>query len=223
MSGEKCLSVVFPFQAKMFSTIKNAKIGSSIAVAFWGIFHLQWLFLVKTVKRHDPNRHDRLSCEYLISRKYAHFYHLFDNVVYSLLPCMLIFLFNIIIIVKLALARHRSKHANQPSAVSKSAISTTLMLLSVSVTFCVLTCPIAVYYLIFLDYSAIIEMKNLTTFLYYTNHSFNAIMYTLISPRFRREIKKSPCRSFSSENSMSNAGNGNKVGPSDTRETHLSG
>ena len=107
MTGERSLSILLPFRAKTFSTIKMAKTVSGITVLFWGIFHTQWFFLVKTVKRPNQNT---LSCQYLVSAKYGHFYHLFDNVVYSLLPCILIFLFNIIIIVKLVFARRKSLH-----------------------------------------------------------------------------------------------------------------
>ncbi len=212
MTAERSATILMPFNAKIFSTIKMAKIISGITVAVWGVYSSQWFFIVKTVKQTNQNPG---GCIYVLSSNYYYYYEIFGNVFYSLLPCILIFIFNITIIVKLALAKMKSKESNQTSAVSKGAQNTTLMLLSASVTFSILTCPIAVYYFIFLDYYAIQEMRFLTIFLYYTNHSCNAVMYTMISPKFRREIKKSLCNyNIVDQSSASDNSFVNKVGPS---------
>ncbi len=148
MTGEKMLSIIFPFKAKTFSTLKMAKIVSAIMVTFWGLFDFKWIFAVKTVKQSNQNPD---GCERHMSKKLYNYFGTLNEVFYSLLPCILIFVFNITIIFKLLFAKFKSQQSNQTSAVSKTAMNTTLMLLSVSVSFLILTSPIAISYLIFLD------------------------------------------------------------------------
>ncbi len=217
MSGERCMSLIFPFKAKTFSTIRVAKIISALTIVFWGIFNFQLVFVRKTVKRSTQNPD---GCAWHMSKKHYYYYMTLYNVFYSLLPCILIFICNMIIIFRLLLAKFRSKQSGQTSAVSKNAMNTSLMLLSVSVSFFILTSPIAIYYFIFLNYSAIQEMLYLTIYLYYTNHSCNALMYTVISSKFRREVKRCLCNTANTSSSEGSAyGHGNRIGPSDTNDS----
>ncbi len=222
MTADKAFVIIFPFKAKTFSTAKIAKIVSAITIGFWAIFDSQWMFTVKTVKQSNNNPD---GCDYHMSKRHYDYYYTLDSVFYSLVPCSLIFFFNMTIIFKLLVIKFRSKQANQTSALSKSAMSTTLMLLSASITFTILTGPMAVNYVIFLDHYAIEEIGYLSVFLYYTNHACNAVMYTMLSPKFRKEIKKSLCihgNRVSDENTTNVTGHGNRIGPSETRESHLS-
>ncbi len=175
MTGEKCLAILFPFKAKTFSTIKVAKVVSGVIVGVWTIFHIQWFFIIEKVTNDGE-----IWCDYSkdINPKYLDFYDVFDHVVYSLLPCTLIFFLSIAIIIRLIMARSRSKQSNQTSTLSKSAVSTSVMLLSVSVTFTLLTIPSAVHYFYTFNSSPIYEFRIVTVFFYYTNHSCNALMYT---------------------------------------------
>ncbi len=121
-----------------------------------------------------------------LSQKYYHYYDILNETFYSLVPCILIFFFNLTIMFKLLITKFRSKQSNQTSAISKNAMNTTLLLLSVSISFLILTSLVAINYLIFLYYYAIQEITYLSTFLYYTNHSCNAVLYTMVSPKFRK-------------------------------------
>ncbi len=216
MTGEKTLSIIFPFKAKMFSNIKMAKIVSAVTLVCLAFFDLKWIFGVRTVKLSNK-RPD--GCDYHLSSESYDYFIIFDDIFYSLLPCILIFFFNLTIIFKLLHSKFRSKQSNQTSAMSKTAMSTTLMLLSVSITFTILTSPAAIGYLIFLDFSTMPEvLYHISIYLYYVNHSCNALMYTMLSPRFRREIKKSLCKSPENHN----RGPRNRVGPSETRESQCS-
>ncbi len=215
MTGERAASILLPFKAQIFSTIKMAKIVSAITLLFWGLVDFQWIFACKTVEKTNQNPD---GCDYPMSQKYYDLYAIFDNLCYSLLPGILIFTFNITIVVKLLSVKHRSQQANQTSAVSTSAMSTTVMLLSVSVSFTILTTPITVYYIIYRDWYAVPELYQLMMFLLYVNHSSNAVMYTLISPTFRRGVKRFFCKASSNENSMNSTSetrHGNRVGPSE--------
>ncbi len=221
MTGEKCAAIIFPFQAKRFSTIKVARITCGVIIALWALFHIQWFFIIEKVEANGE-----VWCDYSkdITSKYFDFYDVFDHVAYSLLPCMLIFILNIAIIVRLILARTSSAESVKTSSLSKTAVSTTIMLLSVSVTFTLLTMPSAVHYFYTLHRDAIYEFRIVTVFFYYTNHSCNAIMYFLLSPRFRQEVGKFVCKLGDdlqdtslneSQNTLSSMRHRNKVGPSE--------
>ncbi len=212
MSGERCLSLIFPLQAKTYSTIRMAKIVSTITIAFWLLSDIAWTFAVKTVPKTKQYQN---GCKWVKQHDYYMIVNILNNVFYSLLPCILIFLLNTIIICKLLYAKFKSQKSNQTSAVSKSAMSTTLMLLSVSVSFLILTTPVAVNFLVFRANYANPVLGYITTYLYYTNHSCNALMYTLLSPTFRREIKRFFCNTSIDESSTSSTGHGNRVGPSE--------
>ncbi len=214
MTGERCAAIMIPLKAKTFSNIKVAKIVSSVIVSVWVVLESQWFFTATKIEGNGA-----VCCNYF---KYADFYEVFDNMFYSILPCVLIFVLNIVIISKLVLARLKYANSDQVSTLSKNAVSTSIMLLSVSITFTVLTIPWAVIdiLLYIFEYNVSKAVYVLGMVLFYTNHSCNAIMYALLGKKFRQEVIKFLCRRgfgiSSTENTESTImSHGNKIGPAE--------
>ena len=128
--------------------------------------------------------------------------------------------FNIVIISKLVLARLKSTNSDQISTLSKNAVSTSVMLLSVSITFTILTIPWAIIdiLLYIFEYNVSKKVYVLGMVLFYTNHSCNALMYALLGKTFRREVIKFLCKIDDGKSSNESTETrimtrGNKVGP----------
>ncbi len=211
-----------PLKAKVFCTVKTAKIVSLIIIMVWVIFESQWFFIVKKVEEDGE-----AWCDYAYERmhsKYPKFYTLFDSTVYSFLPFIFIIIFNAIIIARLLMTRLRSADSGQKSALSKKAVSTAVLLLGVSVSFMVLTAPASVAMIIddVMGHTISDGWWVLVIFCYYINHSSNALLYCFLGPKFRKEVLKLFCKGrYEIESSVDHSSSftGNKVGPSHTQDT----
>ncbi len=186
MTFEKAVAIFFPLRAKDVCSVKVAKIVCGVIICFWFIFEAQWLFIVKTV---DDGK--TVACWYDYEKadeKYFENYALFNSCVYSFIPCLLVLIFNISIIAKLMYAKLSNSSDSSHNTLSKVAYNTSIMLLSVSIMFLVLTTPFAVVWILTeLKYSVNSVVYTATELLVYTNHSINAALYCLVAPKFRKE------------------------------------
>ena len=133
---------------------------------------------------------------------------------------------NFAIVLKFMTAKCQSNQTNSTESINqalqKAATRGTAMVVTVSVTFLILTAPGGLNYAIrpLIHLSTVPEYRifmNITTYL---NHSINGVLYCIVGTRFRRELFKLFCRndretsfsSFSSGNStrVSNISNINK-------------
>ncbi len=186
MTGEKCYTVLHPFKAKTYCSTKTAKIVCGCVILFWAVYHSQLFF---TFKKYDlgPVVYCYFDLE-KYSLAYAKFYAVFDGVMYCYLSFTMILIFNAIIITKLFMGQRGKNIGTTENILSKTALSTSLMLVTVSVCFLVLTIPGSVTFVMYeLGYNLNVKVYHIVTIPFYINHGINAGLYAIVGPKFRRE------------------------------------
>ena len=106
------------------------------------------------------------------------------------------FLTNFAIVLKFMTVKCKSNSTESTNqALTKSATRGTAMVVTVSVTFILLTAPTAVYETLFVirvvDNPMYVVFMN---FAQYLNHSINGLLYCIVGSRFRTEFLKLCCR-----------------------------
>ena len=99
---------------------------------------------------------------------------------------------NCMIIFKFMLAKWQNRRGGTESvsqALSKSAVKGTVMLVTVSTAFIILTGPASLAVAIFGDDYPVM-VYGVTVLLQYLNHSINAVLYCISGSRFRNELMK---------------------------------
>ena len=188
MTIEKCIALYFPLKTKSICTVKTAKIVSFIAGSLLLGFNLQFVFLYTTHK--DSNGYK--CCDWVrVSDNYIDVYYEIDTFLYSFIPLSIMFTTNCLIIVKFVAAKWKNRHAGTESvnqALSKSAVRSTVMLLTVSFSFLILTLPICVYSLISQSVNPPYLFYDVSVILQYLNHGINGLLYSISGSRFRAEV-----------------------------------
>ena len=108
---------------------------------------------------------------------------------YSFIPLTVMFTANCLIILKFMLAKLKDRQGGSESvnqALSKSAVKGSVMLLTISFAFIILTAPICITYTITVDPPVIVY--GITVILVYLNHSINGVLYSISGSRFRHEL-----------------------------------
>ena len=120
-----------------------------------------------------------------------------DSVLYSFGPFVSMFVANFAIVFKFLKAKCKSNCTESTNqALVKAATRGTMMVVTVSVTFLILTAPTAVdqavLHVIHLASDPMYQLfMNVTQYL---NHSINGLLYCLVGSRFRNEFLKILCR-----------------------------
>ena len=187
MTVEKCFALYFPLQVKIIYTVKTAKkISLVTAVILFG--YSAQLFFIRDGET-DSNGLKR--CIWIrVSESYLIIYYQIDAILYSLLPLSVILVANVLIIVKFMLAKRKNRRDGTESvnqALSKSAVKGTVMLLTVSFAFIILTGPIAIGKILMGSHPQVM-VYGVTVILQYLNHSTNGVLYCISGSRFRREL-----------------------------------
>ena len=137
-----------------------------------------------------------------ISKKSGHYrcvatehYHIVysfvDSVLYSFGPFALMFVTNFAIVLRFLGAKCKSNQSNSTEstnqALAKSATRETALVVTVFVTFLLLTAPTAVYDALShsINNPLYHAFMNLTLYL---NHSINGVLYIIVGSRFRQEF-----------------------------------
>ena len=186
MSVEKCLALYFPFKTKSICTVKIAKRVTLVTVFMFVAFESQFFFIIKKVSDNE--------CDY-ISTNYQLIFNRIDSVLYSFGPFTIMALANcaiIYIFIKAICQNRQSGTESTSQALSKFAGKGTAMLVTISVTFIVLTGPVSVIYSISIKPH---PMARVTThILGELNHAINGVLYCIVGARFRNELMKAlPC------------------------------
>ena len=187
MSLEKCFAVYFPLKAKTVCTVKTAK----WSTGFMGVViigcNLMYFFVKESRK---------LSGHYYCDDfgKYRVILDVTDSVLYSFGPFTLICITNSAIAFKFMSSKCRKTQNNLTQstnqALTQSATKETAMVVTVSITFLLLTAPTGV------DDALTPIMQLGTNPLYrafmnitqYINHSINGVLYIIVGSKFRREL-----------------------------------
>ena len=192
MSVEKCFAVYFPLKSKTVCTVKTAKWATGIVCLIltgYDIFHVwgEESRFIKSLGRHI--------CVFMVD--YWKILFALDSVLYSFGPFILMFMTNFAIVFKFMAAKckHNSTESTN-QALTKAAIRGTAMVVTVSVTFLILTAPTAVY----MALPHVIQLPNnpfyhvLMNVTQYVNHSINGVLYIIVGSRFRNEFLIILCR-----------------------------
>ena len=194
MSLEKFLALYFPLKAKQICTLRTAKIACAVSAVVFVIFDAQFLFIVEAYR--DEDGYD--GCRY-VDPGYEIVLNRIDSTLYSFGPFAIMIIANLAIIYKLMKAKFKQRNqvsmttaaptsnaANQ--ALSKTATRGTLMLVTVSMAFVILTGPISVAYAVTPSPRPLVDAITVT--LDYLNHAINAVLYCASGSRFRAELLK---------------------------------
>ena len=190
MSVEKCFAVYFPLKSKTVCTIRTAKWATGVVGVVLAGYNILHFF--------DGASHFIKSYGYRVCFFILDFWeilHVVDSVLYSFGPFILMFTTNFAIVFKFMASKCKSNSTESTNqALAKSATRGTAMVVTVSVTFLILTAPTAVY----LALPVVIQIPILyfvfMNFTQYLNHSINGILYCIVGSRFRNELLKILCR-----------------------------
>ena len=200
MSVEKCIALYFPLRANKICTVRTAKYVTGIVGMILGGYDLQYLIMYEATVDEDgvPD------CEFRITYRSILVY--MDSVLYSFLPFVLMSITNFAIVFKFMRAKCKSSQntstESTSQALSKAATRGTAMVVTVSVTFLVLTAPTAVHDALHTSYKLgrFPFYKTFMNLTQYLNHSINGFLYCVVGSKFRVELLKIFCRKTSITN-----------------------
>ena len=209
MSLEKCFAVYFPMKSKMICTVRTAKWATGIVGTVLISFNIYHFFATGS---HFIKSYGRYICDYNLDLNAVKSLNAVDSALYSFGPFLIMFTTNFAIVFKLVRAKCQSNSTESTNqALAKAATRGTAMVVTVSVTFLVLTALNAVekalLQVIHLgDYPIYFLVRIVTQYL---NHCINCVLYCIVGTRFRNEFLKIICRKerpegFSSSHSVNN-------------------
>ena len=194
MSLEKCFAVYFPLKSKAVCTVTTAKwVTGAVGIIFAG-YNSMFFFIIKAGII-ESSGYD--TCVYTVDMTGA--LDIVDSILYSFGPFTFIFITNFAIVFKFIRSKFNSRSSSTEStnqALFKAATRGTVMVVTVSVTFLILTAPTAVSYAC----SFTIRLDNVPSYrvfqniTQYLNHSINGLLYIIVGSRFRNELLKILCR-----------------------------
>ena len=190
MSLEKCFVLYFPFKAKTICTVKTAQWVSGIVSLGFIIYDCQ-LFIITESSLYNGFRY---CTQVRVSPSYWATYTEIDSILYSFGPFAIMLITNLAIICKFMQARWRSRtnyHRGEVTsqALNKSASRGTAMLVTISMTFIILTSPIALNSAKIITTDSDIEIAVIGS-MQYLNHSINVLLYCVVGQKFRQELLK---------------------------------
>ena len=141
MSIEKCFAVYFPLKSKTVCTVRTAKWATGAVGVILTAYNLQWFVVLESG---IDEWFDGYIC---IENEYFHpSLDIIDSIFYSFGPFTLMFVTYFAIAFKFMRAKFKSNQSTESTnqALIKSATRGTAMVVTVSVTFLILTAPNAV-------------------------------------------------------------------------------
>ena len=183
MSVEKFFVLYFPLKTKGIFTVKRAKWISFCAFLVFFIFNLQMFFTIRSYEISS-----QILC--LSIGRHADIYQLMDGILYCFGPFIIMGTANIAIIFKFLnakLKRDIEGAGGTNQALSKAAMRGTAILITVSLTFIILTGPLQIMYVFNPHYH---NSLGATFFdlMSHLNHAINSVLYCIVGSKFRKEL-----------------------------------
>ena len=176
MSIEKLFALYFPFKAKSYCTVGTAKWVTGILALVMAGFNSPILIWYNAIGKH---------C-YV---KNGNYFAMINALFYASVPTSTMLLSNAAIIYKLMYIKYKGmSHTNE--SVSKSSTRGSVMVISVSVAFIILTSPRLVENVIKLKIATTPLRRLVVQSMQYSNHSINGILYCIFGEKFRNELGK---------------------------------
>ena len=197
ISFEKFIALYFPLKTKTLCTTMVAKVTCGVTAIILTLYNIQYIVLYEVFR--DSNNIAKCHTSHI---EYLMVLDRIDSVLYSFGTFTIMFFLNFAIIVKFTTAKCRDGSSQSTSqALHKFATRGTVTVVTVSVTFIVLTAPAAVD-------QALGKSLSLTHPVYdavmigmqHLNHSINGLLYCIVGSKFRKELLKLICRRRSSAN-----------------------
>ena len=194
MSIEKYFAVFFPLKAKTVCTVKTSKWATGILGVILAAYNTIQFFDKKSFFI-EP--YGRYTCLFGFDHNVILILDAVDSVLYSFGPFILMFITNFAIVFKFMSAKCKNNSTESTNqALVKAATRGTAMVVTVSVTFPILTAPTAVnmtrsFETQFSNNSLYGAFMNFTQYL---NHSINGVLYIIVGSKFRNELLKLVCR-----------------------------
>ena len=188
MSMEKFIALYLPLKTRNICTVKTAKWSCLCSAVIFAGFNCQFFFVVKA---HKGNLF-RVNCDWT-NERYALIYYRIDAILYSFGPFAVMSLTNIAIIYKFVRAKMAARGGTESTnqALVKSATRGTAILITVSLTFIILTGPGSIYYSITTYQHPLIDI--VLRWLVDLNHGINGLLYCVVGSRFRKELTDFLC------------------------------
>ena len=188
MSVEKCFAIYFPLKSKTVCTVRTAKWATGVAGIVLASYDSVYFVGMESFTK-SPGRH---IC--VFKDGYFVILRATDSVLYSFGPFTIMLITNFAIVFKFMRAKCDENNSTESTnqALLKSATRGTAMVLTVSITFLLLTAPTAVNMTQssetrLSNYPLYRAFMNLTQYL---NHSINDVLYIIVGSRFRKELLK---------------------------------
>ena len=195
MSVEKCFAVYFPLKSKTVCTVRTAKCATGIVGVILAAYNSLRFYEWESRLIHSSGNQ---VCIFIHDHKKI--IQAIDSALYSFGPFILMFMTNFAIVFKFMRAKCESSQCNSSQSTNQALVKTatrgTAMVVTVSVTFLILTTPSAAD-------QALLHVMHLATypmyrvfmnFTQYLNHSINGLLYCIVGSRFRNELLKILCR-----------------------------
>ena len=186
MCLEKFFALYFPLKSKTVCTVKTAKWVTGVLALIFFVYDMQYLIIYKFEKANGV-----VNCIFT-KRNHLAILDRIDSILYSFGPFTIMLLVNCAIVAKFMKTKCQNIFQNSTEstsqALNKYATKGTAMVVTVSITFIILTAPVSIDQ---------IMGKTLTTYpLYYVfmismqylNHSINGVLYCIAGTKFRDEM-----------------------------------
>ena len=173
---------------KSIVTLKTAKRICLISALIFFVFNAQFFFVYDSKTETNGMK----ICVWVhVPEDYHATYIQIDAFLYTFIPLSVMVTANSLIILKFMVAKWKNRDGGTESvnqALSKSAVKGSVMLLTVSFAFIILTGPMSVYTSM-IESDPPIIVYGITAILTYLNHSINGVLYCISGSRFRQELK----------------------------------
>ena len=188
MSIEKFFALYFPLKSKIVCTLKTAKWATGLSALIFSIYYAQYLILYKSVKTNGI-----FSC-FSSNQKHVAILDRIDSILYSFGPFTIMLLVNCVIIAKFMKAKCQNIFHNSTESTSqnlnKYATKGTAMVVTVSITFIILTAPVPIDQIMGKTLTAYPLYYVFMISMQYLNYSINGVLYCTVGIKYREEMMK---------------------------------
>ena len=196
MTGERFVAIVWPLKAMAWLSVKRAQLMVVVVYVTMAAFNSSYLVVTTSLVQNG-----QAVCVPL--GKYAEFFNKtwipVETSVSTYIPQILIFLLNASMILQIKEARRKQAELRGQSQENSGQV--TAMLLTVSITFFLLTSPFSVFIILVkqgiwdymatpYSYSVYLLVNGILRLLVDLNHCINFLLYVASGKSFRKEIRK---------------------------------
>ena len=183
---ERFIALYIPYKAERLCTVRSAKIVCSVLIIIATLLNLPHFFLQGTVN-HDHEGHKTCNFTEVGEIFAVGPYSTFMILIWCFVPAIIMIIFSCLMAVKLY---ERLNKSTVQSRSAKSVTNTVVILLTVSLTFAVLTLPFGVDFLVHHDPFTYDAHKVVPNILLFLNQAVNFFLYCCTSKMFRNELRK---------------------------------